>query len=438
MRILMLTNEPLRQIGGTEVFVRALVQELLALQVEVHIAFHGDADITMFYPPDAKQHSLPKPLGDVRSSTFTMRCGQVRGYAALLQELRPDVVHAHGWGTQIGLDHFEITRQAGLPLMVTHHVPGMTCLQRSLLFLGKKPCHGYMQVGRCTRCRANAFGGIKFPLDLLAGYFPLTLMAASSVSPIARIVAARARTKAYHDAVRACLNQATIIHVLAAWAKELFLRNGVPSEKLVHIGSGLAAKDSHTPLSDCEQIWRPREGTTTPLRLVYWGRLSWEKGVQTLVSALKLLPSLRLDVVILGTGASDFTNRLVEQAKGDSRVRFIPAVSPDDVLSVLRGADVAVIPSLWFETGPLTVLEAQAVKLPIIGSAIGGISELCSSNPGARLFSPGDAAGLADRICEFATDPALVESLRDVIPSPRTMRDVARDISGIYYKLAQN
>jgi glycosyltransferase involved in cell wall biosynthesis len=87
---------------------------------------------------------------------------------------------------------------------------------------------------------------------------------------------------------------------------------------------------------------------------------------------------------------------------------------------------------VWLETGPLVVLEAFAAGIPVLGSNLGGISELlmdaADTNAGL-LVEPGNASAWADAIGRLASNRAPRSSSR---PTPRRASDIAGDMRHIY------
>lgn len=163
--------------------------------------------------------------------------------------------------------------------------------------------------------------------------------------------------------------------------------------------------------------WRTSARTRAELRsrhcghgplIAYAGRLVHEKGVQTLLSALRPLrarhPGLRL--VVAGTGTHEVA--LQEQARALRIARavdwlgFLPGAQ---VAGVFGAADVAVVPSLYEPFG-IAALEAAATGTPVVVAATGGLTDLIDDNVAAASFGPGDVAGLVDAVDGVLRDPA--------------------------------
>ena len=110
-------------------------------------------------------------------------------------------------------------------------------------------------------------------------------------------------------------------------------------------------------------------------------------------------------------------------------------LAPSELMRRLVDFDVCVVPSLYLETGPLVVLEAFAVGLPVIGSRLGGIAELVTHDVDGLLFEPGDADGLAACLQRLIEEAEFLDRLRAGIQTPRTMADVAREMAEVYQEL---
>jgi glycosyltransferase involved in cell wall biosynthesis len=135
---------------------------------------------------------------------------------------------------------------------------------------------------------------------------------------------------------------------------------------------------------------------------LYFGRLSPEKGVHTLIEAMKELPAIELRII--GEGLQqDQLQRMVED-HNLTNVRFIGPRYGDDLKEVLAGARFVVVPSECYENCPFSVLESFAMGKPVLGSAIGGIPELIEPGIDGLLFRPGDADDLGEKIHRLDRD----------------------------------
>lgn len=154
----------------------------------------------------------------------------------------------------------------------------------------------------------------------------------------------------------------------------------------------------------------PAPSSDGPIELLSVGRLSREKGLASLIAAMKQLPAnYRLTVV----GGGPMRDELVTQAAGDSRIRFLGALPyGEGIADAYRNAHMLVVPSPN-ETFNLTVLEGLASGLPVVAICQGGPRNLVTPEVG-ELARPNDPADLAAKIKTLAArhvDPMTCRTL---------------------------
>ncbi len=142
-----------------------------------------------------------------------------------------------------------------------------------------------------------------------------------------------------------------------------------------------------------------------PVDVLYVGRLSPEKGVDTFIDAIKALPPMQ--VVAIGDGR--LRGMLEERAQGC--VRFVGPVNQAALADHYRAAKICVVPSRS-DSFPLVVLEALASGTPVVGARVGGIPELISENENGWLFRSGDADELATTIARALASDLAAYSVR--------------------------
>jgi glycosyltransferase involved in cell wall biosynthesis len=139
--------------------------------------------------------------------------------------------------------------------------------------------------------------------------------------------------------------------------------------------------------------------------IIYFGRLSKEKGINTLITAVK---NLDVRLKIIGSGPLlEELSQYVRNGKMDNVV-FIPHLDHDAVLAQLRDCMFTVIPSEWYENCPNTVIESFICGKPVIGANIGGIPEMVINNRTGLTFESGNADDLREKISVLLSDPAKI------------------------------
>lgn len=127
--------------------------------------------------------------------------------------------------------------------------------------------------------------------------------------------------------------------------------------------------------------------------VLYFGRYSREKGIETLAEICKKLPDIHF--VFAGAGS------LEEELKGIANVKNVGFQTGVDLEKLIREARFSVYPSEWYENCPFSILESQRLGTPVLGADIGGIPELIQEGMTGALFPAGNVSALQDAICKL-------------------------------------
>ncbi len=154
----------------------------------------------------------------------------------------------------------------------------------------------------------------------------------------------------------------------------------------------------------------PETGVDAADTVVFAGRLSPEKGVDTLIDAVGLADGrLRLDVAGEGPDLQRLQDLAARHAPG--RVRFLGRLSQDEVQAVVDRALALVLPSRWYENQPMVVLEAFARGVPVVATNLGGTPELVRHGTDGLLVGPADPGALAAALSSLVDDPAQARAM---------------------------
>jgi glycosyltransferase involved in cell wall biosynthesis len=145
-------------------------------------------------------------------------------------------------------------------------------------------------------------------------------------------------------------------------------------------------------------------------RVIFVGRVVYEKGLQVLVEALRRCQDAGcpFELVVCGEGPYLPEIKAMVAARGlDRLVDYRGVVKGEGLAAALRAADVAVVPSVWDEAFGIVAIEAMACGLPVIASDTGGLGGVVGELGREMLFARGDAAQLARRLQALLANPAL-------------------------------
>ena len=304
---------------------------------------------------------------------------------ALLEELEPDVVHYHSL-LNFSLGTLEDVNELGIASIYTSRNYWPLCPRMYLYHADLEPCSGPSEDGSaCAAC----IGG-------------------------------RAGAEAYagrNRAARHAIGTATTCHLaLSERALEVFRSAGHDTANGAVIRQQPRSVDA---------LWREIGATRElegklerPLRLGFIGNLLPHKGVHVLAAALRELPPGAVETTCYGSGPESYIDILRQLAP--ESVVFHGGYDDRDLPRLLAGMDLAVIPSVCEEIGPITAAEALAARVPVIGSRIGGLPEMVEDGVTGILVEPRSIEQLTAAIRRFLDEPELLGKMQRAIGEPRS------------------
>jgi len=130
--------------------------------------------------------------------------------------------------------------------------------------------------------------------------------------------------------------------------------------------------------------------------VLYFGRLSEEKGIATLLEACRALP--HIPFVVAGTGPME------EKVKAVPNINYVGFKTGEELRRLISEAEFSVYPSECYENCPFSVMESQMYGTPVLGADIGGIPELIQPGVTGELFESVNAEELVERVSAMWTD----------------------------------
>jgi glycosyltransferase involved in cell wall biosynthesis len=216
-----------------------------------------------------------------------------------------------------------------------------------------------------------------------------------------------------------------------SYLRDRYVDWGIPAEKVMVEPCGLP------PLVPPHE--EPREKRD---RFAFLGQFTPYKGTDVLLKAMvKLGEDFDGHLWIHGAGLENqhpdlqaLFKDLLERTK--KTVTFAGPYDHDTELGrVMMGADWLVVPSIWWETGPLVVPEAFQHGRPVICSDIGGMSDKVTDGVNGLHFRTGDPEALADAMTKAVETPGLWDELSAGIPHVYDIHSHAAVVSDLYRQL---
>lgn len=280
-----------------------------------------------------------------------------REVADTLARFKPDVVHVHNTFPLISPAVYWAADEAGVPVVQTLHNFRLMCLN-ALFLREEKVCEDCMGRPPWRGAARGCYRGSRAASAALAGMLTIHRALGTYRDKVARYIA---------------LNE---------FCRSKFIAGGLPSERVT-------VKPNFVDFAAPQPA--PRAG------LLFVGRLSAEKGLATLARAMALNPDARMRVAGDGPDA-----RALDGLAG---VTKLGCLSAEGVHQEMSRAAALVVPSIWYETFGLVVIEAFACSTPAIVSRIGALAELVRDGETGLLFEPGNPHDLADKLAWAQAHP---------------------------------
>ena len=143
--------------------------------------------------------------------------------------------------------------------------------------------------------------------------------------------------------------------------------------------------------------------------LVYFGRLSREKGLPLLLEVMSSLKHHNL--LIVGDGPQRQDLEAIKEKKNLVNVRFMGKLHGVQLNRIIRNSRFVVVPSTWYENSPNVLLEAYALGKPVLGANIGGIPEYIDENINGLLYEYNNLEDLKEKIDFLMTQQVFCEEM---------------------------
>lgn len=305
-------------------------------------------------------------LGKIKSALALVHSPEaVRKIGTLIDETKPDLVHCHNIYHQLTPSIIGAAKSRGVPVALTLHDYKPVCPVYTRLH----------QEQSCSECLSGDFSNVLRKRCAGGSLGKSALLYAEAVVQ---------RWKGSYEKVDKFLAPSRFM-------KDSVLHRFLPQQvELLYNGVDVGA----IPASRLDEGY-----------VLYLGRLSAEKGIETLLRSHAAAQGA-WPLVVAGTGplADEFKLKY-------GSAKFVGHLSGDDLKKTIAGASVLVVPSEWYENCPMSVLEAMAYGKPVVGSRMGGIPELVVEGETGLLFDAGNVVQLRAHLDSLMASPELRQSM---------------------------
>jgi glycosyltransferase involved in cell wall biosynthesis len=346
MKVLIIHNS-YQQAGGEDV-VAARESRLLGSQGHTVISYDRSNH-------EVKRLSASKRLLLLKDIIYSQ--DSKREIQTILRREEPDIVHVHNTFMMISPSVYEACRETGTPVLQTLHNYRLLCPAWTLSRDGKI----------CEDCvKGGLWNGVWH------GCYRNSRVMTAAVAAMLQ----------FHRISGTWENSVDGYVALSEFAKSKFIQGGLPHDK-IRVKPNFVETD-------------PGEKTEPGRFALFVGRLSPEKGIQTLISAWARLKN-SYPLVVVGDGPLRESLEAEVRSQKSSSVTFKGWLPQKETQATMKLAAFLVTPSVWYE-GPLTIAEAFAGGTPVLCSRLGVMQEMVDDRRTGLHFNPGDAEDLASKV----------------------------------------
>lgn len=277
--------------------------------------------------------------------------------SSLLKEWKPDIVHLNNFVHQISPSILDVFKRFNIPTVMTMHDYKLVCPAYTMLSKGSL----------CDKCKSGK-------------YYHCFLNKCTKHSTMKSLI--NTIEMYFHHKILKIFNK---IDIFISPSK--FLMNKVKemgfNHDIVYLPNFIDLR-KYEPFCEAEDK-----------SIVYFGRLSKEKGLITLIDAVD---GIDVDLRIIGEGSEKEFLLDKLKSEGITNVNFVGYKKSNELLNEVKKTLFVVMPSECYENNPRVCLEAFALGKPVIGARIGGIPELIQGKQTGLTFEAGCVEDLREKI----------------------------------------
>jgi len=290
----------------------------------------------------------------------------------LIERVKPDVAHLHMIDHQLSPSILPALRRYDIPVLQTCHQYKLVCPSYRLLVMRENRI--------CEKC--------------VTGNFYHAVLERCHKDSVA--ASALLAFESYLHKWMKVYDLIQLFHVPSRFLGEKFRASGVSAKRIWQQFYTIDLR--HYPFSEVFEDY-----------FVYYGRLSAEKGIMTLLRAMPKVAKAKLLIIGEGPQRAELEKFAAEHKL--SNVVFAGVKSGTELTQLVSRAKFVVVPSEWYDNSPLVIYESFSMGRPVIATTLGGMPELVEDGVNGRLFAPKDAEGLSCIINEMFSDEKLLRQM---------------------------
>lgn len=284
----------------------------------------------------------------------------------IIEKEQPDIVHVHTFFPLLSPSILYAAKKSGTPVIATLHDTRFVC-----------PCstslRGYQLCNECgdghyfRMCKYRCFKGSRLQSFLVAGIFKYHRIRKSFYRQIDQYI---------------CLNENQI---------KLLTQIGFDQKKIVKKYNFVPDEEANLKAVKIKEL---------PDRyVVFYGRIGEEKGIRVLMQIWDDPRLKNIPLVVMGGGPLE--KKIKEWAKDKNNVYFLGYTQHDKCLSIVKGGEFVVFPSIWYEGCSMVEIETESLGKALIATDLGFSAEAIENGVNGYKVTLNDVNGFVDVIVQL-------------------------------------
>ncbi len=428
------------QLGGTEIYVHSLCQELQKQGINSLIA--APTSETSFNLHQFEYEGIEVHYFAIDpTQKFEYAYGEAdfiaeSNFQSLLSNLEPSIVHFHAKSAAVSYLLLQACKEKNIKVVFTYHTPTVSCMRGTMMRNGTEPCNGVLNINRCTSCLLQKHG-INNAISDVFSKIPLSFseyfLKYQTKSNLFKGLVLKSLIVRSHQNTMEFFSRVDRIVAVCNWVKEVIELNLDPKLKSIVVLNRQGLPYVNEVIKSTQREIHSSDN----LLIKYFGRLDETKGILEFLLDFKKVESdkLVLELFCVVQNRSTYFEKILKAVSKDKRVILKDSLKPEKIVEEMSSADLVIVPSRWQETGPLVLLEAFSSGTPILGSNLGGISELVLNGINGILVDINDEEPWRKALHKILARPQILEELRQNITQVRTVAQVSIEMQDIYKSL---
>ena len=362
--------------GGSEKYYFELAEllrenghEVAFFSMEDEKNIHTDCKEYFVKPIDLNNGSKLKALDVIYSKENKKKMKEA------LEDFKPDIVHLNNFQRQLSASIVDAIKEKNIPMVFTAHDVQAICPAKTMLDNNKNICEKCLG-GNYKNCIKN------------------NCIKNSKLKSILGAIEGK-----YYRNKKIYTQKIDYIITPSEFYKKELVEDGMPESKIKALHNFVDVKQYDIERTDAGYGF-------------YFGRLSKEKGILNLIEAFKKIGKGIL--YIAGEGPEkENIEKIIKEDNLQDRVKLLGFLSSDKVKQYVSNARFIVVPSIWYENCPYSVMETLAIGKPVVGAKIAGIPELVKDGENGLLYEYNNTDELANKMRKLFENEKLAKQFGD-------------------------